>query len=160
MIRTQLATPFWTIVALVVAGCASAPGATMQQLQRRAWLDSGCAPAQLILYHVDKRTKVLEGCRQRLVYVESCEHIRGEYSCTWVLNNSTWSSAAGAQAEPFAPFGAPAPPSSAAAEREDGSSPRQRTHPWRRPKDPADEDVIPPPRGMTPLPSDYLPSNL
>lgn len=71
-------------------GCASAPGATVQQLQTRAVFDLGCPHHQLMLYHIDGRTKAVLGCGRRLVYVQSCQRIRGEHECTWVLNTPTF----------------------------------------------------------------------
>lgn len=137
--------PSWLLIVglFTTAGCAgSAPGATMEQLQRRAWLDSGCRPDQLVLLHVDTRTKALEGCGGRLIYVESCEHIRGEHSCTWVLDNAS-AATGGWRASPDhgpqrSQGGYPARPGGA--------------HP------PTDE--IPSPSMPSPLPSEYMPKHL
>lgn len=137
---------FHWIALAVACGCASAPGATMQQLQRRAWLDSGCAPSQLVLLHVDKRTKALEGCGQRLIYVESCEQIRGEYACTWVLNNPTYTRSQ---------WQAPGQEGGGAGQ------PGMSSPVYRRPAATSfPPDVIPPPPVSNPLPSEYLPRQL
>ena len=83
--------PFLLALALGGAlGCASAPGATVQQLQTRAVFDLGCPHHQLMLYHIDGRTKAVAGCGRRLVYVQSCQRIRGQHECTWVLNTPTF----------------------------------------------------------------------
>ena len=72
-------------------GCAgTAPGATLAQLQNRAVFDLGCPGYQLGVYSVDSRTKAVTGCGRRLVYVESCQDIRGEQACTWVMNTPTY----------------------------------------------------------------------
>jgi len=76
-----------------IAACAGAPGATQQQLQSRAVFDLGCAQHQLVVYHVDQRTKAVAGCGRRLVYVESCQRIRGKDACTWMLDTPTFEQA-------------------------------------------------------------------
>ncbi|MBW2524161.1 MAG: hypothetical protein JRI23_08295 [Deltaproteobacteria bacterium] len=90
----------WSKVAVVapfaLAGgisCAGAPGASPQQLQTRAVFDLGCAQHQLVVYHVDERTKAVAGCGRRLVYVESCQRIRGAHACTWILDTPTFQQA-------------------------------------------------------------------
>ena len=70
-------------------GCASAPGASLQQLQLRAAYDLVCPPQLLALQHVDQRTKVVAGCGSQEIYVEICDEIRGSTTCTWLLNTST-----------------------------------------------------------------------
>jgi hypothetical protein len=55
--------------------------------------DLGCAQHQLMIYHVDQRTKAVAGCGRRLVYVESCQRIRGSFACTWVLDTPTFQQA-------------------------------------------------------------------
>ena len=72
-------------------GCASTTpkGATVQQLENRAVFDLGCAQQQLWIYDLDARTKAVVGCGRRLVYIESCEPVRGETTCTWIMNTPT-----------------------------------------------------------------------
>jgi hypothetical protein len=69
---------------------ATAPGATLAKLQNRAVFDLGCPSNSLAVYHVDSRTKAVTGCGRRLLYVESCQQIRGEHACTWVMNTPTF----------------------------------------------------------------------
>jgi hypothetical protein len=69
---------------------ATGPGATLGQLQNRAVFDLGCPSQSLWVYHVDSRTKAVTGCGRRLLYVESCQDIRGEQACTWVMNTPTF----------------------------------------------------------------------
>jgi hypothetical protein len=72
-------------------GCgASTAGASLAQLQNRAVFDLGCPGYQLSVYHVDSRTKAVTGCGRRLLYVESCQDIRGAQACTWVMNTPTF----------------------------------------------------------------------
>jgi hypothetical protein len=81
--------------ASVAAACslscaATAPGATIAQLQYRAVFDLGCPANMLVIYPVDGRAKAVTGCGRRLVYVESCQDIRGELVCTWIMNSPTY----------------------------------------------------------------------
>jgi len=79
-----------TLAALVLGCLSTAPGASLVELQNRAVFDLGCPYQQLFVYHLDVRTKVVTGCARRLIYVESCQDIRGESACTWVLNTPTF----------------------------------------------------------------------
>jgi hypothetical protein len=72
-------------------GCMpTAPGALGAQLQSRASYDLGCAPFALGIYPLDARTRLVTGCGRRLVYVEDCESIRGEATCTWKLDTPSF----------------------------------------------------------------------
>jgi len=75
---------------VALSGCASsAPGASMTQLQQRAQIDLSCPGAFLQHYRLDDRSQLVVGCQRQLVYVESCERIRGAWRCTWRLD-SPW----------------------------------------------------------------------
>lgn len=90
------------------AGCASAPGATPAQLDRRAAIDLGCPASYLERARLDARTVVVQGCQRRVVYVESCQRIRGAHRCTWVAD-SPWIYATTVQIVQPAPVGPRAP---------------------------------------------------
>jgi hypothetical protein len=77
----------------------------MAQLQTRAVYDLGCPAPQVAVYHLDTRTKAAVGCGRRLLYVESCQRIRGKHECTWVLDTPTFAQAQWPQL--YAPRGAP-----------------------------------------------------
>jgi hypothetical protein len=62
----------------------------MTQLQTRATYDLGCPAPQIAVYHLDARTKAAVGCGRRLLYVESCQRIRGKHACAWVLDTPTF----------------------------------------------------------------------
>src|SRR5512137_1862109 len=87
--RALLLLPLWATALGSLSCAATAPGATLAQLQRRAVIDLACPNELLWLYHVDSRTKAVTGCGRRLLYVESCQDVRGEQACTWVMNSPT-----------------------------------------------------------------------
>jgi hypothetical protein len=69
------------------AGCAPRTHrANLHQLQYRAVFDLACHAAELGLYHVDARTKVVVGCGRRLVYQEDCARMGESVACTWRLD--------------------------------------------------------------------------
>src|SRR5690606_30611394 len=83
----------WLIgMASVLAGCTmrpprSAAGATLGQLYQRAQIDLGCAMPYLRDFPLDGRTRLVQGCGRQLIYVESCDPIRGAFQCTWLADS-------------------------------------------------------------------------
>lgn len=74
------------MVALFAAACTVPPQhASITVLQGRAALELGCSPSQLVVHHLDRRTKLVTGCQRRAVYVESCEKRAHHWHCTWLL---------------------------------------------------------------------------
>jgi hypothetical protein len=77
------------LLAVGVLGCSpTVTRATMAQLQQRAMLDAACPPQALAAYPLDARTRVVTGCGLRLVYVESCESLGSEVTCSWLLDSA------------------------------------------------------------------------
>ena len=58
--------------------------ATMQQLEARASFDLACAPAWMVMYYIDERTKGIAGCGQRITYEERCDELLGK--CSWEID--------------------------------------------------------------------------
>lgn len=76
------------VVALGASGCfRTATGATQGQLYRRAEIDLACPGPQLRHFDLDSRARLVQGCGKQLVYVESCEPIRGDFRCTWLADS-------------------------------------------------------------------------
>jgi hypothetical protein len=76
------------LVSFLVAACHCAPSpqhASMQQLQNRAAYDLACPVQWMRVHHLDGRTKGVEGCGNRVTYVEHCEATK-DARCTWVLD--------------------------------------------------------------------------
>jgi hypothetical protein len=80
----------WATLALMsglcATGCATPRRATLAQLQQRILFDMGCPPQQLMLYHIDGRTKAVAGCGRRLVYLERCDSGAGDI-CSWEIDS-------------------------------------------------------------------------
>ncbi len=38
------------------------------------------------MYRIDSRTCAVDGCGSRIIYIESCQPIRGEERCTWMID--------------------------------------------------------------------------
>lgn len=110
------------------AGCfRSAPGATQGQLYRRAEIDLACPAPQIRHFDLDHRARLVQGCGKQVVYVESCEPIRGDFRCTWLADSPAlsagpvsfvipavpagWGTAAAEPATPPAPDAPRDPPS-------------------------------------------------
>jgi hypothetical protein len=90
------------------SGCLrTAPGATPGQLYQRAEIDLACPAPHLRHYDIDERARLVQGCGKQVVYVESCDPIRGAYRCTWLADSPSF------VAGPISLvlFGVPNPPS-------------------------------------------------
>ena len=72
---------------LTVASCT----ANLEQLRDRASYDLGCPREELLLSEIDDRTYGVDGCGQRVTYVEVCEAPIGSPGrrCTWALNTDS-----------------------------------------------------------------------
>ena len=84
----------WALGATLVlsgSGCLrTAPGATPAQLYQRAQIDLACPGSQLRHFELDSRARLVQGCGKQVVYVESCDPIRGAYRCTWLADSPSF----------------------------------------------------------------------
>jgi hypothetical protein len=75
------------LFAVTLLACAKpVQHASVVALQYRGAVDLECHPQRMVIYHVDRRTKVVAGCAGRAVYVESCEPFGERMLCTWRLD--------------------------------------------------------------------------
>jgi hypothetical protein len=109
MRRFMLYAPF------ALLACAAPQRANLAYLQYRAVFDLGCPAQSLALYHIDERTKAVNGCGKQLVYIERCDQGAGN-TCSWELDSPTFAQGQWTQPPP-APAVAATP------------APRQRTIP-------------------------------
>ena len=73
---------FLVLVAMLGAGC----GASKGQLLRRASVDLECSQGELQIAALDGRTRQVNGCGRRAMYVSSCTGPYHSANCTWILN--------------------------------------------------------------------------
>jgi hypothetical protein len=92
-------------------------GASLGQLQARASVDLKCPAQWLRLQHLDARAKLVEGCGDREVYIESCELIRGAEQCTWRVDSRALAAPPTPGLHPSSPHAAPPAAASPAAAR-------------------------------------------
>ena len=112
------------VAVMLVGACVSCMGATQETLLKRAAFDLNCKANNIEIVTIDKRTRGVTGCAQRVTYVETCRACANGYpscDCTWVLNGDArkMESKAAAPAKPT-PTGksvAESPPPTSAPER-------------------------------------------
>jgi hypothetical protein len=88
---------YFAVVPMVFA---MACGASSEQLVRRASFDLDCAPERIRVHEIDRRTRGVQGCGKRAVYLHSCQHGTSAHECTWVLNSDASRTAAAPSTDP------------------------------------------------------------
>lgn len=78
----------WIAVGFLGLGCASA---SEDQLRARAAYDLECNKDSLRIIELDDRTRGVQGCGQKVTYVENCDGVRSNLltECTWILNTDS-----------------------------------------------------------------------
>lgn len=81
------------VAAMALVGCVD-QNATTSQLKKRSSVDLSCPWYEVGVRSIDARTRLVEGCGKRAIYVESCETCSaGKYgtfrcNCTWLWNGT------------------------------------------------------------------------